>query len=355
MRHAKHQGEEGDGKCILLVDDNSNNLRLLSNILSDRGYTVRSVNSGKMALLSATTAPPDLILLDINMPEMNGYEVCQQLKANHQTADLPVIFISALHEVLDMVKAFAVGGVDYISKPFQVPEVIARVENHLTLRRLQRQMQAQNAALQKEVQERIAIEAVLKAEIKERKKAETALKEANKFLLCLTRLDGLTQIANRRHFDEHLQQEWLRLSRERHPLALILCDIDYFKNYNDTYGHQEGDDCLIEIAQTLKNSVKRPADLVARYGGEEFVLILPNTDCEGAMFVAEEIRTQVRKLKITHVNSAVSSYVTLSIGISSVVPSLQINAESLVAAADRALYAAKAQGRDRIVANLLIG
>lgn len=317
---------------ILIVDNTTTNLRLLSELLSQEGYNVRAVTSGKMALTTIQAIPPDLVLLDIRMPEMDGYTVCQQLKANSQTRDIPIIFISALNEVLDKVKAFDIGGVDYITKPFHFAEVLARVSTHLTLRRLQQQLQAQNAQLQQEICDRLA--------------AETALHAANQELQRIARLDGLTQVANRRCFDESLEFEWRRLCREHQPLSLILCDIDEFKRYNDHYGHQAGDACLKQVAQAINRHARRAADLVARYGGEEFAVILPNTALEGAIHMAGLIQSEITALNLAHAASRIKPYITLSMGIASVFPSVEGNREELVASADRALYAAKTQGRN---------
>jgi len=162
-------------------------------------------------------------------------------------------------------------------------------------------------------------------------------------------LDDLTQVANRRRFDETLNEEWQRLSRDRAPLSLIFCDIDYFKLYNDTYGHQAGDDCLRAVADTISANCQRPGDFVARYGGEEFIVILPNTATEGAVHLAEDIRKEVERLKIPHMRSQVSRYITLSSGVSCVFPSADITPESLIGGADEALYEAKNQGRNRTI------
>jgi diguanylate cyclase (GGDEF)-like protein len=175
------------------------------------------------------------------------------------------------------------------------------------------------------------------------------LEEANEKLQRLATLDGLTQVANRRLFDQYLHQEWSRLAREGKPLSLILCDIDYFKSYNDTYGHLAGDDCLQKIAHALGTGIKRPADLLARYGGEEFAVILPNTEDSGAIAVAENIREQVNKLQIPHAGSQVNPLVTLSLGIATMIPNVNQVPAELVSKADRALYQAKAQGRDRAI------
>ncbi|MBD2296089.1 diguanylate cyclase [Anabaena sphaerica FACHB-251] len=175
------------------------------------------------------------------------------------------------------------------------------------------------------------------------------LEAANQELKRLANIDGLTQIANRRCFDEVLFQEWKRLKREKLPLSLILCDIDFFKNYNDTYGHPAGDECLKQVAYIINQSINRPADLVARYGGEEFVLILPHTDTEGAVHIAEEIRSQITSAAIAHISSQVSQYVTISLGIATLIPNDQLYPESLISKADQALYQAKQSGRNCFV------
>jgi len=191
--------------------------------------------------------------------------------------------------------------------------------------------------------------------ISERKKAQEAIKKANQELERLARIDGLTQIANRRTFDEALAREWHRLWREQKPLSLIMCDVDCFKAYNDTYGHQLGDDCLRAIAQTLSRNVKRPTDVVARYGGEEFVVILPNTSGLGSVHVAETIRQSVQELKIAHANSLAGKYVTLSLGVASIIPAGHFKPQTLIEAADKALYEAKKSGRNQFVVKDISG
>ncbi len=186
-------------------------------------------------------------------------------------------------------------------------------------------------------------------DITSRKETEQKLEEANRLLSQMARMDGLTQIANRRYFDEVLEQEWQRLNRSGKPLSLILIDIDFFKKFNDCYGHQAGDDCLFQVAQALKSAVKRPADLAARYGGEEFVLLLPEIDIDGVLHVGSRVLATVAALQIEHCDSGIDPFVTLSLGAATMQPSAECSAAELLAAADKALYEAKAKGRNRLV------
>ena len=189
----------------------------------------------------------------------------------------------------------------------------------------------------------------LEQEIKERKRIEEKLQRANRQLNRLVTIDGLTGVANRRHFDDYLAQEWQRLKREQNPLSLILCDVDHFKLYNDTYGHLQGDDCLRKVAQKIQQVVKRPADLVARYGGEEFAIILPNTNLLGAQYLAHQIQAAIHELKIAHRRSPTSKLVTVSMGVATYIPHQKSSLNQLIEATDKALYTAKQQGRDRVI------
>jgi len=303
---------------ILVVDDTPANLRLLVGLLKKQGYTVRPAPTGKHALAVARTEEIDLILLDIMMPEMDGYEICRHLKAQDATHDIPILFLSALDAPFDKVKAFELGGVDYITKPFQAEEVLARVSTHLTIRHLQKELETRNQELAR-----------------------------------LANRDGLTQLANRRYFDAYLQQEWRRLAREQQPLSLIFLDIDYFKDYNDYYGHQAGDDCLKQVAHVFEQAARRPADLAARYGGEEFVILLPNTNQQGVEQVAQRVQDTLWQLHLPHARSTVSSSVTCSMGIVCTIPDQTVSADTCVAIADEAVYRAKAQGRNQFVVKVV--
>lgn len=303
---------------ILIVDDTPTNLHILLNVLEQHGYEVRCVRTGAMALIGIQASAPDLIVLDIRMPDMDGYEICQTLKANAQTSEIPIIFLSALEQPFDKVKAFEVGGADYITKPFQVEEVLVRINHQLTIRNLQQQ----------------------------RKQLIAALEQANLELESLAALDDLTQVANRRRFDNYLELEWQRAAREQLPLSLILADIDYFKRYNDSWGHLAGDRCLQIVAQTIRAIPQRPSDLVARYGGEEFTILLPNTDATGAAQIAETIRQSIEQLRFPHALLEVDQSITLSLGVASLVPVPNSSSIQLIELADQALYNAKAQGRN---------
>ncbi len=327
--------ENSDKNTILIVDDSSTDLEVLFDFLTEAHFEVLMARDGESAIKTVKSTCPDLILLDIIMPGIDGFETCSRLKANESTQDIPVIFMTALSQTAVVVKGFQLGAVDYILKPTQQEIVLARVSTHLTIQKLKHSLQAKNARLQQEIEQR--------------QRAEAALQKANQELQLLATLDSLTQVANRRRFDECLDLAWRISVREQVPLSLLLCDVDFFKLYNDAKGHQAGDECLYQVAQAMKGVIKRPADLVARYGGEEFAVVLPNTHGEGAFKVAEQIRLSVKMLAIAHPQSPMSEYVTLSLGVSCTIPCHHCSPEGLIATADRALYQAKESGRDRSV------
>ena len=310
---------------ILIVDDVPINLSILAQTLRDAGLTVWVATSGNKAIEQLVHALPDLILLDIQMPGIDGLETCAKLKANPRTKDIPVIFMTALGEQASKVEGLSLGAVDYITKPLQEAEVLARVMVHLNIRKLTQNLQR---------------------EIDERKRVEAELAQANATLQRLAHIDGLTQVANRYRFDQDLDQAWRRLQRDQEPLSLILCDVDYFKPFNDRYGHQAGDDCLRQVAKAIQNAVNRPDDLVARYGGEEFAVVLPATPALGAKQIAIAISAEVLKLQIPHDISTVSQYITLSLGVATVIPNPEQTLDTLIELTDRALYRAKSEGRN---------
>jgi diguanylate cyclase (GGDEF)-like protein len=333
---------------ILIVDDKPENLRLLFKLLSEQRYTVHPAASADVALAFLKHNVPDLILLDIRMPGMDGYELCRMFKKQPATCDIPVIFLSAEHQIEEKSKAYACGGIDYITKPFQEEEVLLRVKTHLTLRNLQRR-------LEERVRERTAdltalsekLESLVHERTRDLELAMEKLSAANDRLLSLSLRDGLTGLKNRRFFDECITREWDRAKRASASIALLMIDIDHFKHINDTYGHLVGDECLKAVAQETQNTLRRSADEVARYGGEEFAVILPNTSVAGATQIAEEIRCRLERTAIVVGDMEVR--ITASIGVAHMIPSFGQASSKIVADADRALYQAKKSGRNRIV------
>ncbi len=291
---------------VLIVDDSILSRKLLETALSET-YEVSCAASGEEALeVIASKTPPDLILLDIVMPKINGFEVCDRLQKNQATKDIPIIFLTSLSEHEDEAYGLGLGAIDYITKPFSIPIVKAKIKNYLALKYYQD---------------------VLKKH---------------------TDLDQLTKIPNRRHFDETFSIEAGKARRYRTYLSLLLIDIDHFKQYNDTYGHLEGDRCLQEIATSLKDSLKRPNDFIARWGGEEFVCLLPNTDSSGAYQVAKKLKEAICLKGIPHESSPVLDVVTVSIGVVTSEPDNSDSLGNLMQLADIALYQAKNTGRNRI-------
>lgn len=318
---------------LILIADDEKTLRLvLHRAMEQEGYRVLEVGDGDQCLAVCQQQLPDIVLLDAMMPVIDGFTCCAQLQVIFGEECPPVLMITGLNNQESVDRAFEAGATDYITKPIHWAVLRQRV------RRL--------------LQTRWAM-AQLRRKIEQERLLMAQLEAANRELQRLACLDGLTQIANRRAFDECLQQEWKRLAREKSPLSMILCDIDFFKTYNDTYGHQAGDECLKQVASILRRAVKRPADLVARYGGEEFVVILPNTEVKGAVQVAQGIRTQLHAEAIAHAGSEVSEFITLSFGVAGTVPCPGTSPDKLIADADQALYQAKVEGRDRVVCNLV--
>jgi diguanylate cyclase (GGDEF)-like protein len=309
-----------DKPSILVVDDTPENIDVLIGALKV-DYTIRPALDGVTALKIASSDPkPDLILLDIMMPKMDGYEVMRRLQMDDNTRQIPVIFVTAASDIESELKGFELGAVDYITKPFSSAIVRARVGTHLELHDARKKLEKQNQEL--------------------KTKSELLEKIAN--------LDSLTGISNRRHFDEALEIEWSRAMRNNAPLSIIVADIDYFKGFNDYYGHIEGDKCLCLVARCLSSLLQRPTDMVARYGGEEFVAILSGTDTKGAELLAENWRAGVEKLRIPHAASAVSDFVTISAGHATMVPGRDQVPYYLVGVADEMLYQSKEMGRNQI-------
>jgi diguanylate cyclase (GGDEF)-like protein len=301
---------------ILLVDDDLVVRAKVSESLAEDGFEVILAKDGDDGITAYQEHRPDLILVDAVMPILDGFEFCEQLK-NLGERLTPILMITSLDDNESVDRAFASGATDYITKPINLSILRQRVRN------LVRQSQ------------------LIKNQLNE-------LQQANQNLQLLANLDSLTKLSNRRGFDDYIQREWDRMRRIKAPLSLIMCDVDFFKNYNDRYLHPNGDRCLIQVAMSIRNTVRRSGDLVARYGGEEFAIVLPNTDALGAVSVAENIRSAIKNLQIAHEASAVCPHVTISVGVSTIIPNHENDFQALVNAADRALYQAKSQGRDRV-------
>ncbi|HEV3257583.1 MAG TPA: diguanylate cyclase [Gemmataceae bacterium] len=319
---------------ILIVDDSLDNLRPLQVLLEAAGHhqvvTARSAGEAFARLgmkdAAGAAAGIDVILMDIRMPGMDGIEACRRIKADERFRDTPVIMVTGQTDEKDLEAAFNAGATDYLTKPVKVVELLARLHAALALKR---EMDC------RKLREQELLRATLQ------------LAELNRELHRLSRLDGLTGIANRRSFDDGLDRDWRRAARTASPLALLMIDIDSFKAYNDTYGHQHGDASLKEVAAALDLTLNRPGDWVARYGGEEFVAVLPDTDARGAAVVAEALRARVEALGIVHTHSPFQENLTVSLGGAAMVPAPKSSPHGLISAADQALYRAKREGRNR--------
>ena len=290
---------------ILVIEDSRINQEVIHRILGDE-ISMILVNNGNEALEKAIHEQPDLILLDIILPGLSGFDVLADLKKNDLTSSIPVIIISGQSKPEDEVKGLKLGAIDYITKPYNDLVVKTRIETQLNIMKQMRTIEE------------------------------------------LGFVDMLTNIPNRRQFDRFLTREWNRSIREKTPVALLMIDVDHFKIYNDTHGHQQGDVALQTAADAIVASLKRSIDIAARWGGEEFAVLLPNTKLDGAVKVAEEIRANVEKASIPYGDGAESHKVTISIGVSSLVPSSENYIAKLIMLADKALYKAKDSGRNKV-------
>jgi len=295
---------------LLVVDDQPINIQVMYRCFAG-DYQVFMATNGEQALALCKSNPPDLILLDVVMPGMDGYEVCKQLKSEQSTRHIPVIFVTAHTDPAQETHGLNLGAVDFIAKPVNPDVVRARVKTHLTL------------------------------------------KFQSDLLRQLVFLDGLTGVFNRRYFDQQIATEWARAVRSNAPLSLILLDVDFFKLYNDRYGHQAGDDALRTVAAALKACLKRPADLVARFGGEEFACILPETAFEDALVIANLLEQKTRELAIAHQSSTVDSVITISVGLATRIANTGNDATDLIGLADSLLYKAKHTGRGRVCSGVM--
>ena len=290
---------------LLLVDDQRVNIMVLHELFRE-DCEVFMAMSGEQALQLCRTVSSDVVLLDVCMDGLDGHEVCRRLKSDPQTMSIPIIFVTGRGAEEDEVRGLELGAVDFIVKPINPVIVRARVNTHLTLKR------------------------------------------QNDILRSLALLDGLTGVANRRKFDDELARSWLQSLRDQAELSVIMIDVDYFKRYNDHYGHLQGDSCLQAIAGALEEAINRPYDLLARYGGEEFACVLPNTLLKDAVMVAERMRANVQALQLEHLGSDIGQFVTVSLGVAAATANNSIAAQALVEEADRRLYQAKQAGRARV-------
>jgi len=408
--------------AILIVDDAPDNLGVLRTMMLRQGYQTFVATSGERALDIALRVKPDLVLLDIVMPGMDGMEACRRLKAHQATARIPVIFMSARGDTEDIVAGFDIGAADYIAKPLRMEEVCARVRAQLRIHdnsasqsvhadRLRMivdsmdqglmivedggRIQYANPACERYLGYRPeelvglrlgelmasdagseTVEGTREVSIRHRDGGLRAMdltmtpmhaagglhvallhdithhKQSEDALQRAAMLDPLTQIANRRQFDAFLDKEWQRAIRNATPLSLVVLDVDHFKLYNDTLGHAAGDACLQKVARALQDQAARPTDLAARYGGEEFVLLFAETPLEAAAGLAETIRAAVEALQLPNPRSPTSPWLTVSVGVATIVPTQLDGIEQFFVCADRAMYAAKSGGRNRVESTL---
>jgi diguanylate cyclase (GGDEF)-like protein len=304
---------------ILVVDDSKTIRQLVGECLRPFGYNVAFAETGEAAVEHARAHEVDLVLMDIELPGMNGLKTTQAIRAVKQSDWFPIIFLTTHSDDQSFTEGIVAGGDAYMQKPINPV-------------RLQGTIKAM---------ERIYL-------IRQKlSRAQTELQSANRELERLSLTDQLTGLANRRHFDHMLSTQFSLANRNRSALSVIMCDIDFFKLYNDYYGHQQGDQCLASVAMALKEQMRRPTDLACRYGGEEFCVIMPSTPQDGVRAVAEKIRTAVLALAIPHERSKVDSIVTLSMGVATFVGQFA-TPEDLLRAADEALYRSKESGRNRV-------
>lgn len=295
---------------ILLIDDSRLIAHVAKNILGPRGHEVVLAYDGLAGLQAAKSEQPDIILLDLIMPVMDGYQVCEELKKEESTREIPIIILTSKAEATDKVKGLELGALDYVTKPFDEGELLARVNTQLRLKELYETLQERNRQLQE-----------------------------------MANRDGLTGLFNHRYFHEQLSKDFLRAKRYHESLSCALLDIDHFKKFNDTHGHQTGDVVLSTLARVIENSI-RDSDLAARYGGEEFALVLYHTDGPGAFHVAERLRQMVESHEVQDKGKAL--HVTISVGVATF-PSEKIrDSKELIECADKALYKAKGKGRNRV-------
>jgi diguanylate cyclase (GGDEF)-like protein len=306
---------------VLIVDDTLSMLMATSAMVKANGHAVVTARNGREAVEVFERELPDLVLLDVIMPEMDGYATAESIRQLSGEHWIPIIFLSSLINDKDIATGIAAGGDDYLTKPVSQTLLASKL---LAMQRIA-DMRARLVNVSHE------------------------LESANRRLQSIVHQDGLTGIANRRHFDAMLTHEWGRSTRNGKPLGLVLIDVDHFKTYNDRNGHLGGDECLIKVARTLTLSANRSTDIVARYGGEEFAIVLPDTPLEGVHLVGERMRAAVEALHIPYNAPASFKEVTISLGGAATIPSENMSPQTLIEMADHALYEAKRKGRNGVV------
>lgn len=320
---------------VLLVDDQALIAEGIRRMMVDEpDIQFHYCADPKQAIQQAVNVKATVILQDLVMPDVDGMTLVRFYRNNPATRDIPVIVLSSKDDPNTKSDAFYQGATDYLVKLPEKVELLARIRAHTKSYLAQKERDQAFATLSK-MQEQLEI-------------MNTELARSNDELQRLSTLDGLTGVSNRRQFDATLQREWRRAMRNGTPISLLFADIDFFKRFNDHYGHQAGDDCLKQVSGALQQTVHRPADLISRYGGEEFVIVLPETDQQGALAVARNVLDKMADLEMPHATSEVGEHLTLSIGVATALPTQGEPAEALVAAADQALYRAKERGRNRI-------
>lgn len=315
---------KSDDLKVLVVEDSKVTLKVLSNYLGHMGIVPITAETGLDAIEIYHCEQPDIILLDAQLPDIDGFDVALKIRSLEKAEDwTAIIFLTSMAKDEDLARGIEVGGDDYLMKP--ISEVVLKAK----IRAMQRLVEMQRSLV----------------------KVTQQLNEANIKLRRLSATDGLTGIANRRMYDELALKEWRRCERMKKPFSLVMCDVDHFKLFNDKYGHQTGDECLKKVAEQVGKVAPRATDLAARYGGEEFVLVLGETDADGAKWIANRLRQQVSELNIPHYATE-SRHVTISCGVASVVPEENFSLEELLKSADHALYQAKKAGRDQVASGV---
>ncbi len=324
----------------------NNQFELILQTIVDKGCDLTTTRQFDQTIAAMTEQAPDLLLIHLQTSGEQGYRLCQALRQQAIAPHLPIVFVGTRGTSHEWVKALGCGGNDYLQLPITAEECWLRLERHLVSARMVRRLQADQISLTQKLGEYTRVLAQQEA-------LKASLAKENQALQQLAFIDGLTQVANRRSFNQNIVKRWEEARKKRQRISLLLCDIDYFKRYNDTYGHLAGDACLQAVAVAMQQGAHRHHDQVARYGGEEFAILLPNTDAEGAQKVAIAVQEEIARAQIPHQGSLIKPFLSISIGISTLRPtqSEYCNYEALIKGADDALYNAKLQGRDRTVLN----